>query len=135
MFKITVDELEEFIIRPLKCKKNEYEMDDTISIVMTTQGKNINKGININIHVSDFLDYNYVGLYALGNRLYFVPSNDNLENKCFRLSQNPTSKCLNTKIGNEFGVKKLVQFIGNHKIYRATDNKKQKQLFYIEIET
>lgn len=136
MFRISLKELNAFVIKSTKRSSDYFQMDDTISIVKTTQGANKNDGININIHVNEFLGYNFLKLYVIGNRLYLHPLNYNdvhyVSNECFALSQNPHSRCLNTKIGSVFGVEKLMDFVGEHHIKRDKDSTNQCNLFYIE---
>ena len=138
MFQISLRELDAFIVKPSRRKKdNAYHgANDTVSIVSTTQGKHRGDGININIHVDDFLGYGFLKIYVIGNRIYMYPLNFNDPNydgdECFTLSQNPTMRTFNTKVGNPFGVEKLTDFLGEYKIKREMDSSNQYKLFYIE---
>ncbi len=134
MFQISLNELSAFLIKPAKSKRMNFQMDDSVSIVKTTQSKK--DGININFHISEFVEYHFLKIYVIGNRLYFYPLNDTDfgydKVECFTLSQNPTCRCMNTKVGSLFGVEKLSKFEGKYKIKRDKETNSQNILFYIE---
>ena len=105
------------------------EMNGTISITETIQGGGLNTGINFNIHDGTLIGYPFVSIFVLGNRLFLVPTFSDIDN--YRLSSNPTSKCLNTKVGSNDGCNKLKKFLGEHKTFPYTIE--DKAAVFVEI--
>ena len=121
MLELTLYDLKPHQLKADHTKRNSknslWELNGMISITKTVQGKEANIGININIHEGSLIGYPFVNLYAIGNRLYLVPTFSEIES--YSLSINPTSKCLYAKVGSSDNCNILLKFLGKHKATTA----------------
>ena len=129
MFKITYKDLTLHRLKlNTKISRTPPKFDNTISIVGTTQGANKNNGININFHVLLFLEYPFVNIFPIGNRIYFEPTTDYING--YKITINSNSAPV-TKVSSIENYDIIAKFEGQHEaVYTYLDGK---ALFYIEI--
>lgn len=110
-----------------KVDRNVFKPDDTIKIVKTTQGKNLNQGYNINFYVLLFIEYPFVNIYQIGNRIYFEPTADYVNG--YKITINDNSAPV-TKVSSKENCERLDGFEGHYKAnYIYLDGK---AMFFIE---
>ncbi len=108
------------------CRK-PFKPDNTISIVDTIQGANSNQGYNINFYVALFIEYPFVNIFQIGNRIYFEPTSDYLNG--YKITVNNNSAPV-TKVSAKESCNCLVGFEGSWKAnYISIDGK---AMFFIE---
>lgn len=116
MLKLTYRDLQPHILRSGR-KRDVGVSEDTITITPTTQGRYVNPGININFRIKDFLEFVYFEVAAIGNRLYFRPTNNG--DDTYKLSVNSTAFYPVGKIGKEQFYSILLQFEGTWDAHRC----------------
>lgn len=130
MLKLSYDDLKPHILKSGIIRAPYEETENTITITHTTQGANTDPGINLTIRIARFLDFGFFEVIALGNRLYFRPTQ--FKNNTHKLSINGSSRYPVGKIDKGELVKILKPFEGT---WQATmcqiDNY---TMFYIEKE-
>lgn len=131
MLELTYDDLKPHILKS-GINRQKYTIDriDTITITKTTQGSQLDSGININFRILYFLDFAFFRVIYIGNRLYFEPTNN--KDDTYALSVDKTSFFPVGKIGKENYYSILSKFEGTWYAIKSIMN--NKILYYIELE-